>query len=68
MLNGQKLQGPQTSEEVYKILKKKEIIEKLVCACLFVYECVFMGVLLKSENLSSHCLYRISIFVCVCEI
>ncbi|XP_012683488.2 glycerol-3-phosphate dehydrogenase [NAD(+)], cytoplasmic-like [Clupea harengus] len=28
MLNGQKLQGPQTSEEVYKILKKKEIIEK----------------------------------------
>ncbi|XP_063073567.1 glycerol-3-phosphate dehydrogenase 1-like protein [Engraulis encrasicolus] len=28
MLNGQKLQGPQTSEEVYKILMKKNMIEK----------------------------------------
>lgn len=28
MLNGQKLQGPQTSAEVYKILKGKELIKK----------------------------------------
>ncbi|KAL2102989.1 hypothetical protein ACEWY4_002157 [Coilia grayii] len=28
MLNGQKLQGPQTSAEVYKILTKKDIIQK----------------------------------------
>ncbi|XP_064185573.1 glycerol-3-phosphate dehydrogenase [NAD(+)], cytoplasmic-like [Anguilla rostrata] len=28
MLNGQKLQGPQTSAEVYKILKKKDMINK----------------------------------------
>ncbi|KAG5267584.1 hypothetical protein AALO_G00223350 [Alosa alosa] len=28
MLNGQKLQGPQTSAEVYQILKKKEIVDK----------------------------------------
>ncbi len=28
MLNGQKLQGPQTSAEVYKLLKKKDMISK----------------------------------------
>ncbi|XP_062830143.1 glycerol-3-phosphate dehydrogenase 1-like protein [Anolis carolinensis] len=28
MLNGQKLQGPQTSAEVYKILKQKKLIDK----------------------------------------
>ncbi|KAM8933452.1 glycerol-3-phosphate dehydrogenase 1-like protein [Pelodytes ibericus] len=28
MLNGQKLQGPQASAEVYKILKQKELIDK----------------------------------------
>ncbi|XP_040531605.2 glycerol-3-phosphate dehydrogenase 1-like protein isoform X3 [Gallus gallus] len=28
MLNGQKLQGPQTSAEVYKILKEKNMLEK----------------------------------------
>ncbi|CAL1597833.1 unnamed protein product [Knipowitschia caucasica] len=28
MLNGQKLQGPQTSAEVYKILQKKSLVEK----------------------------------------
>uniref|UniRef100_A0A8D0C879 Glycerol-3-phosphate dehydrogenase [NAD(+)] n=1 Tax=Salvator merianae TaxID=96440 RepID=A0A8D0C879_SALMN len=28
MLNGQKLQGPQTSAEVYKILKQKKMIDK----------------------------------------
>ncbi|KAK7893168.1 hypothetical protein WMY93_022320 [Mugilogobius chulae] len=28
MLNGQKLQGPQTSAEVYKILQKKNLVNK----------------------------------------
>lgn len=28
MLNGQKLQGPQTSAEVYRILKQKGLIDK----------------------------------------
>lgn len=28
MLNGQKLQGPQTSAEVYKILQKNDMINK----------------------------------------
>lgn len=28
MLNGQKLQGPQTSAEVYRILKQKELLDK----------------------------------------
>lgn len=28
MLNGQKLQGPQTSAEVYKILQKKNMVNK----------------------------------------
>lgn len=28
MLNGQKLQGPQTSAEVYKILKKRDMVNK----------------------------------------
>ena len=28
MLNGQKLQGPQTSAEVYKILLKKDMVDK----------------------------------------
>lgn len=28
MLNGQKLQGPQTSAEVYRILKQKGMLEK----------------------------------------
>ena len=28
MLNGQKLQGPQTSAEVYKILKKRDMADK----------------------------------------
>ncbi|ELW47938.1 Glycerol-3-phosphate dehydrogenase 1-like protein [Tupaia chinensis] len=30
MLNGQKLQGPQTSAEVYRILKQKGLIDKLL--------------------------------------
>lgn len=30
MLNGQKLQGPQTSAEVYKILQKQDMVNKLV--------------------------------------
>lgn len=30
MLNGQKLQGPQTSAEVYKILQKKNMVNKWV--------------------------------------
>lgn len=30
MLNGQKLQGPQTSAEVYRILKQKRMLEKWV--------------------------------------
>lgn len=28
MLNGQKLQGPQTSAEIYKLLQKKNVVEK----------------------------------------
>lgn len=28
MLNGQKLQGPQTSAEVYKLLQKKNLVNK----------------------------------------
>lgn len=28
MLNGQKLQGPQTSAEVYKLLQKKDMVDK----------------------------------------
>ncbi len=28
MLNGQKLQGPQTSAEVYKLLQKRDIVNK----------------------------------------
>ena len=28
MLNGQKLQGPQTSAEVYRILKQKGLLDK----------------------------------------
>lgn len=28
MLNGQKLQGPQTSAEIYKLLQKKNLVEK----------------------------------------
>lgn len=30
MLNGQKLQGPQTSAEVYKILQKRDMVSKWV--------------------------------------
>jgi len=30
MLNGQKLQGPQTSAEVYKFLQKKDLVNKWV--------------------------------------
>lgn len=30
MLNGQKLQGPQTSAEVYKLLQKRDIVNKWV--------------------------------------
>lgn len=32
MLNGQKLQGPQTSAEVYKILQKQNMVTKWVGA------------------------------------
>lgn len=28
MLNGQKLQGPQTSAEIYKLLQKKKLVKK----------------------------------------
>lgn len=28
MLNGQKLQGPQTSAEVYKLLQKRDMVSK----------------------------------------
>lgn len=35
MLNGQKLQGPQTSAEVYKILQKRDMVSKWVLFLLF---------------------------------
>ncbi|XP_062854168.1 glycerol-3-phosphate dehydrogenase 1c [Trichomycterus rosablanca] len=42
MLNGQKLQGPQTSAEVYKILKKKNMAEKFPLF-VSVYQICFEG-------------------------
>ncbi|XP_078260299.1 glycerol-3-phosphate dehydrogenase [NAD(+)], cytoplasmic-like isoform X2 [Rhinoraja longicauda] len=33
MLNGQKLQGPQTSEAVYKVLKQKNLVDKFPLFC-----------------------------------
>ncbi|CAN9498329.1 unnamed protein product [Ophioblennius macclurei] len=42
MLNGQKLQGPQTSAEVFKILKKKDMIEKFPLF-VAVYQICFEG-------------------------
>uniref|UniRef100_A0A672HVE8 Glycerol-3-phosphate dehydrogenase [NAD(+)] n=1 Tax=Salarias fasciatus TaxID=181472 RepID=A0A672HVE8_SALFA len=42
MLNGQKLQGPQTSAEVYKILKKKNMIDKFPLF-VAVYQICFEG-------------------------
>ncbi|KAJ8283003.1 hypothetical protein COCON_G00055220 [Conger conger] len=42
MLNGQKLQGPQTSAEVYKLLKKREMTSKFPLFAS-VYEICFQG-------------------------
>ncbi|KAI1885036.1 hypothetical protein AGOR_G00216040 [Albula goreensis] len=42
MLNGQKLQGPQTSAEVFKILKKKDMIDKFPLF-VSVYQICFEG-------------------------
>uniref|UniRef100_W5L7W9 Glycerol-3-phosphate dehydrogenase [NAD(+)] n=1 Tax=Astyanax mexicanus TaxID=7994 RepID=W5L7W9_ASTMX len=42
MLNGQKLQGPQTSAEVYKILQKKNMVDKFPLF-VSVYQICFEG-------------------------
>nr|XP_061802575.1 glycerol-3-phosphate dehydrogenase 1-like protein isoform X2 [Nerophis lumbriciformis] len=42
MLNGQKLQGPQTSAEIYKILQKKEMVDKFPLFAS-VYQICFEG-------------------------
>ncbi|XP_061686136.1 glycerol-3-phosphate dehydrogenase [NAD(+)], cytoplasmic-like isoform X2 [Syngnathoides biaculeatus] len=42
MLNGQKLQGPQTSAEIYKILRKKKIVNKFPLFAS-IYEICFEG-------------------------
>ncbi|KAF4100942.1 glycerol-3-phosphate dehydrogenase 1c [Onychostoma macrolepis] len=42
MLNGQKLQGPQTSAEVYKILQKKSMVDKFPLF-VSVYQICFEG-------------------------
>ncbi|XP_006636319.1 glycerol-3-phosphate dehydrogenase [NAD(+)], cytoplasmic-like [Lepisosteus oculatus] len=42
MLNGQKLQGPQTSAEVYKILKQRDMVEKFPLFTA-VYQICFEG-------------------------
>uniref|UniRef100_A0AAR2KGY3 Glycerol-3-phosphate dehydrogenase [NAD(+)] n=1 Tax=Pygocentrus nattereri TaxID=42514 RepID=A0AAR2KGY3_PYGNA len=42
MLNGQKLQGPQTSAEVYKILQKRSMVDKFPLF-VSVYEICFEG-------------------------
>ncbi|XP_077468013.1 glycerol-3-phosphate dehydrogenase 1-like protein isoform X1 [Stigmatopora argus] len=42
MLNGQKLQGPQTSAEIYKILKKKDMVDKFPLFAS-VYQICFEG-------------------------
>lgn len=42
MLNGQKLQGPQTSLEVFKILKKKDMVDKFPLF-VAVYQICFEG-------------------------
>uniref|UniRef100_A0A669EV61 Glycerol-3-phosphate dehydrogenase [NAD(+)] n=1 Tax=Oreochromis niloticus TaxID=8128 RepID=A0A669EV61_ORENI len=42
MLNGQKLQGPQTSAEVYKILKKRDMVNKFPLFAA-VYQICFEG-------------------------
>ncbi|XP_051949446.1 glycerol-3-phosphate dehydrogenase [NAD(+)], cytoplasmic-like isoform X2 [Xyrauchen texanus] len=42
MLNGQKLQGPQTSAEVYKILQKKHMVDKFPLF-VSVYQICFEG-------------------------
>lgn len=43
MLNGQKLQGPATSAEVYHILKQKSLVDKSVfnSLCLCLSACLF---------------------------
>ncbi|KAL1021888.1 hypothetical protein UPYG_G00019330 [Umbra pygmaea] len=46
MLNGQKLQGPQTSAEVYKLLKKKDLINKFPLFAS-VYQICFEGKAVK---------------------
>ncbi|XP_068612635.1 glycerol-3-phosphate dehydrogenase [NAD(+)], cytoplasmic-like [Brachionichthys hirsutus] len=42
LLNGQKLQGPQTSAEVYKLLKKRDMVDKFPLFSA-VYEICFEG-------------------------
>ncbi|XP_026935456.1 glycerol-3-phosphate dehydrogenase 1-like protein isoform X2 [Sagmatias obliquidens] len=42
MLNGQKLQGPQTSAEVYRILKQKGLLDKFPL-CTAVYQICYEG-------------------------
>lgn len=39
MLNGQKLQGPQTSAEVYKLLQKRDMVNKWVHFLLWEWHC-----------------------------
>lgn len=46
MLNGQKLQGPQTSAEVYKILQKKDMVNKFPLFAA-VYQICFEGKAVK---------------------
>uniref|UniRef100_UPI003AAF8BD9 glycerol-3-phosphate dehydrogenase [NAD(+)], cytoplasmic-like isoform X2 n=1 Tax=Centroberyx gerrardi TaxID=166262 RepID=UPI003AAF8BD9 len=52
MLNGQKLQGPQTSAEVYKILLKKDLVDKFPLFSA-VYQICFEG---KEVKEFIHCL------------
>ncbi|XP_071400535.1 glycerol-3-phosphate dehydrogenase [NAD(+)], cytoplasmic-like isoform X2 [Centroberyx affinis] len=52
MLNGQKLQGPQTSAEVYKILLKKDLVDKFPLFTA-VYQICFEG---KEVKEFIHCL------------
>lgn len=47
MLNGQKLQGPATSAEVYHILKQKGLVDKSVYSSVFLLIgfCLTLGIL-----------------------
>ncbi|XP_068791605.1 glycerol-3-phosphate dehydrogenase 1-like protein isoform X2 [Struthio camelus] len=61
MLNGQKLQGPQTSAEVYRILKQKGMVEKMAMP-------ISVKSWIEQENICLHFPASASSFLCcVCQ-